>query len=276
MDVLLGLITGLLPLSYALLTAGYAVVFFRDEPVLARILPRFLGGTLAVHVLYVALRIVRFEHVPLATVFESLTTVALGLGLVYWFIERNVRTQATGWFALGIATLAQIASSAFIGHSGTYNELFRSPLFGAHTISAAFGLVGFALSAVYGVLYLMLHHELKVSRFGIIYERLPSLDTLASMHDRAATVGLFMLTIAILLGVMWMPNVPDKYGMELADPKVVFTAAVWLLYAAVVLARRYGWGDSVRLVSISIFGFVFLVCSTIAVNLWFSSFHAFT
>jgi len=64
--------------------------------------------------------------------------------------------------------------------------------------------------------------------------------------------------------------------MELADPKVVFTAAVWLLYAAVVLARRYGWGDSVRLVSISIFGFVFLVCSTIAVNLWFSSFHAFT
>ncbi|HDS74116.1 MAG TPA: cytochrome C biogenesis protein, partial [Firmicutes bacterium] len=193
----LELLAVLLPLLYALLTAAYAIVFFRDEPGVARLLTPSLSVVLILHLLYVALRTALYEHIPLANVFETLTVMGFALTFVYWITERFVKTSNTGMFVLGVVFLFQTISSAFIGHEVEVNPVLRSPLFGAHTTTAVLGYTGFALSAVYGVLYLMLYHELKVNRFGIIYGRLPSLGTLGVMHERAAFVGLIAMTAAI-------------------------------------------------------------------------------
>lgn len=273
MTLVLEFLTVTLPLFYALLAATYALVFFRDEPVAARVLKPALTTTLALHVLYITLRIVLFKHLPLATVFESFTMIGLALVLVYWIIERIVRNQNTGMFVLTLVFVFQTVSSAFIGHEGPINPILRSYWFGVHTTAAVVGYSAFALSAVYGTLYLMLHHELKANRFGIIYGRLPSLDTLAMMHERAALVGLVALTLTIIIGIGWLPRV---FGWVLTDPKVLLTVAIWTVYVFVVLAQRYGWMSRSRLIYVSIFGFVLLVFSTIAVNLWLRSFHAFT
>jgi len=271
--LLVELLTVLLPLCYALLALGYAIVFFRREPGLERILTPSLTVTLVLHLGFIALRIAVFGHLPLATVFESLTMIGLALTLVYWHIERIVRTRATGVFVLALVFLFQTVSSAFIGHGGRINPVLRSPLFGVHTSTAVIGYAAFALSAVYGVLYLMLYHELKVNRFGIIYARLPSLDILAAMHERAAMVGLASLTTAILIGVMWLPR---AFGWVYGDPKVLLTLGIWALYVLVVMAQRFGWGSRVHVIYISILGFILLVLSTVAVNAWLHSFHAFT
>lgn len=273
MTLLTELLTVLLPLCYALLTATYAVVFFRDEPGMARILKPFLSITLALHALYIALRIVLFRHLPLATVFESFAMIGLALAFVYWIIERIVRTPSTGMFVLGLVFVFQTVSSAFIGHGGAINPVLRSPLFGVHTTAAVIGYAAFALSAVYGTLYLLLYHELKVSRFGIIYARLPSLGILAAMHEWAAMVGLASLTVTIVIGMTWLPR---AFGWAFTDPKVLLTVTIWLLYVLVVLGHRLGWGSRVRIIYISIFGFILLVFSTLVVNLWLHSFHAFT
>jgi len=262
-----------LPLLYAMLTAAHALVFFRDEPAVARLLRPTLTTTLLAHALYILLRIALFKHLPLATVFESLTMIALALVLVYWIIERIVRNQNTGMFVLGLVFAFQTVSSAFIGHEGPINPVLRSYWFGVHTTTAVVGYSAFALSAVYGVLYLMLYHELKANRFGVIYGRLPSLDTLAMMHERAALVGLVALTLAIIIGLGWLPRV---FGWMLTDPKVLLTLMIWVVYLFVVMAQRYGWVSRSRLIYVSILGFILLVLSTIAVNLWLHSFHAFT
>lgn len=273
MVLLLEFLAVVLPLVYALLCGAYALVFFRDEPAVARALKPTLTTVLLLHALYVVLRIMLFRHFPLATVFESLTMIAFALVFVYWIIERIVRNQNTGVFVLGLVFLFQTVSSAFIGHEGPINPILRSAWFGIHTTTAVVGYAAFALSAVYGTLYLMLHHELKASRFGIIYGRLPSLDTLATMHERAVLVGLVALTGAVVVGIGWLPRV---FGWMLTDPKVLLTVTIWVLYLLVVLAQRYGWMSRSRLIYVSIVGFIFLVFSTIAVNLWLHSFHAFT
>jgi len=271
--VLLELLAVLLPLSYALLTATYAFVFFRDEPALARAAKPTLTIVVAAHALYIAVRIAVFRHFPLATVFESFTMIGLALALVYWIIEGIVRNQNTGMFVLGLVFVFQTVSSAFIGHAGPINPILRSYWFGVHTTMAVVGYSALALSAVYGTLYLMLYHELKASHFGIIYGRLPSLDTLAVMHERAVVVGLAALTATIIIGIGWLPRV---FGWVIADPKVLLTLTIWLLYLFVVLAQRFGWVSRSRLIYVSILGFVLLVFSTLAVNLWLRSFHAFT
>ena len=267
------LLTVVLPLLYALLTASYGIVFFREEPAVSRVLPAALSATIVLHIAYVALLTVSYRHIPLASMYETLTMVALSLTLVYWITERIVRTLNTGMFVLALASLFQTASSAFAQHDLEVNPIFSSPLFAVHTTAAVVGYTGFALSAVYGILYLMLHHELKANRFGTVYGRLPSLGTLASMHERAAWVGLVAMTAAILIGMVWLPN--TEIGWALADPKVLLTVTIWTLYAIVLLSYRAGLGSHVRLIYISIFGFVLLVFSTLAVNLWLKSFHAF-
>jgi ABC-type uncharacterized transport system permease subunit len=269
----LELLAVLLPLLYVLLTAAYAIVFFRDEPGIARLLTPSLSAVLLLHFTYVALRTVLYEHIPLANVYETLTVIGFALALVYWIIERIVKTPNTGMFVLGVVFLFQTISSAFIGHDVDVNPVLRSPLFGAHTTTAVLGYTGFALSAVYGVLYLMLYHELKVNRFGIIYGRLPSLGTLGAMHERAAFVGLIAMTIAIAIGMAWLPT--TEFGWALTDPKVAMTLLIWVLYVFVLLGYRYSWTSRVRLIYVSIVGFLLLVLSTIAVNLWLQSFHAF-
>lgn len=277
MSCALEFLTILLPLLYGLLTAGYAAVFFRDRPQLVRILTPALTVTIILHIVYVVIRTVRYEHIPLATVFESLTMISLALVLVYWITERIVKTPNTGntgIFVIAVAFVFQTVSALFIDHDIVVNPIFRSPLFSVHTTTAIIGYTAFALSAIYGVLYLLLHYELKVNRFGIVYSRLPSLDTLASMHEGAAVVGVISFTVAIVIGIAWLPA--TAFGWALGDPKVLLTIAIWLLYLAVLISYRFGWGSRIRLIYLTLFGFILLVFSTVAVNMWLQSFHVFT
>ena len=274
MSCALDFLTILLPLLYGLLTAGYAAVFFRDRPQLVRILTPALTATIALHIAYVAIRTVRYDHIPLASVFESLTMISLALVLVYWITERIVKTPNTGIFVIAVAFVFQTVSTVFIDHDVVVNPIFQSPLFSVHTTTAIIGYTAFALSAIYGVLYLLLHYELKINRFGIVYSRLPSLGTLASMHEGAAVVGLISFTVAIVIGIAWLPA--TAFGWALSDPKVLLTIAIWLLYLAVLIAYRVGWGSRIRLIYVTLFGFILLVFSTVAVNLWLQSFHVFT
>jgi HemX protein len=271
---MLEILTVLLPILYGLLGMLYALAFFREDHGLTPFLRPFLTTSLALHILYLILRTIAYRHIPLANVYETLTIVAAALTLVYWLVERVVRTPNTGMFVLAVVMLFQTASAAFIGHELEVKAIFRSPLFAVHTTTAVVGYTAFALSAIYGVLYLMLYHELKVNRFGIIYGRLPSLDILATMHDRAVQVGVFALTIAVGIGMVWLPK--TEYGWALGDPKVLLTLLIWLLYLVVLAGNQFGLVSRIRLIFISILGFVLLVFSSIAVNLWLSSFHAFT
>ncbi len=79
-------------------------------------------------------------------------------------------------------------------------------MFGLHAGMAILGYSAFAVSAIYGFLFLLLYHDLKSTHFGLIYRRLPSLDVLAKMNIRAAVLGLAV------------PDGRDRRGDRLGDP----------------------------------------------------------
>src|SRR5437867_8923017 len=108
-----------------------------------------------------------------------MTTVAFAVALVYFYVEFRAKTHKTGMFLLSFSFVFQTISSAFISNTGDFPDILRSPLFGIHTGAAVLGYTAFAVSAIYGVLFLLLYHDLKASRFGLIYQRLPSLEILA-------------------------------------------------------------------------------------------------
>lgn len=272
MHAAINLLNTLLPMLYAVAALNYTIDFFREDPFANWVARPLLGTVVALHAVYIALRTGLYEHIPLASIFEVMTMVAFAVALVYFYVELRTRTHKTGMFLISFSFIFQTISSAFISNTGDFPDILRSPLFGVHTGSAVLGYTAFAVSAIYGVLFLLLYHDLKASRFGIVYQRLPSLEVLAKMSLRAAVFGAAFLTVTIGIGILWASQrFPGFYG----DPKFILSVFVWLVYA-VGIACHYGFHWSGRkTIYFSLVGFALIVFSVLAARLWLPSFHGF-
>jgi len=272
MQALLDLLRIILPVSYALVLMNYIGLFLRDDPLARRLATRGLVVAVSLHALSLVARTIALHRHPIANPLESLTVIAFALAVVHLAVEAAHKTQGAGAFVIAVVFVFQLISSAFMRSVEVVNPILRSPWFGLHTGSAILGYSGFAVSASYGLLFLLLYRELKSSRFGRLYERLPSLDLLARMTIRAAGVGLVFLSMAIVVGIVWSSRlVIDAWH----DPKFIVTVLLWFVYALCVGAHYVlGWSGR-RVVYFSLIGFTIMIFSMAAVNLIFPSFHSF-
>ena len=170
-----------LPLLYAGVVAVYAVTFFGNNNPLERLKRPLLIALILVHFVYLNLRTFAFEHPPITTVFEILTLLAASMSVAYLYIEYRTNVRNTGLFVLFLAFIFQTVSSLYVKDLLVIPDYLHSLLLGFHVSTALLGYTALALSAVYGLLYLMLYHEIRSSRFGMVYNRLPNLETLEIM-----------------------------------------------------------------------------------------------
>ena len=272
MQATLSLLNTLLPMLYGMAALAYMVDFFREDPLAIRVARPLLAATVILHACYLALRTGLYEHIPLASIHEVMTTVSLAVAVVYFYVELHAKTHKTGMFLLAFCFIFQTLSSAFISNTGTFPAILRSPLFSVHTLSAVLGYTAFAVSAIYGLLYLLLYRDLKTSRFGLVYQRLPPLDVLAMMSLRAAVAGLVFLTLTIAFGALWASQ---RFPGFWQDPKFIMTGVIWLVYGTGV-ALHYGLGwTGRRTIWLSLIGFTLIVLSVMAARFWLPSFHGF-
>ena len=156
------------------------------------------------------------------------------LAIVYLYVEQIQKNKNTGAFILPMVVLLQLAASALLPHTNPtspVSPLFESPLFGLHTVVAVLGYCALSVGAVYCVMFLLLYRALKARSFGLIFERLPSLDVLSNMAFGATFLGWIFLTVTILIGaLMSMDLFPTFYE----DPKFITTIAVWMVYGTAV------------------------------------------
>lgn len=263
----------LMPIMYLGLVALYALAFFGDNPNAERRKSGFLIATIATHLVYLIVRTIAFDHPPITTVFEIMTVLAACIAVGYMYIEVRTRAKNTGFFILLLALVFQTVSSMYIKDLTVISPVLRSRLLGFHVSTALLGYAAISLSAAYGFLYLMMYHEIKSSRFGLIYNRLPNLEMLEKMSHKAELFGFWMLSVAILIGLVWLPKAFEDFSYW--DPKLIGTLFIWALYAIGLSAKRkFGWqGRRTMIIAIVGFGFVFL--SMTVINLYMSGFHSF-
>jgi ABC-type uncharacterized transport system permease subunit len=262
-----------LPVMYGGLVALYALAFFRTVSGVEMYKAPLLVVTILVHCFYLAFRTAAFDHPPITSVFEIMTLLALSIAIAYAYSEFRSGVSNAGLFILSLALVFQTASSVFITDLRTLPAYLHSLVLGFHVSAALLGYTGISLSAVYGFLYLLLYREVKQSRFGLIYSRLPNLETLEKMSTRAEIFGFVMLSVAILVGLFWLPRVFEDFSYF--DPKLVGSVLIWIMYALGLSAKRqFGWqGRKMMIVTLVAFGFVFL--SMTIINLYLSGFHSF-
>lgn len=208
--VIVNLLRLLLPLLYAVLVVMYGVTFFQTSPRLERTKHPALIAVIVLHLSYLTARTIAFDHPPITSLFEIMTMLACCMGLAYLYVEFRTHVQNTGLFVLSLALIFQTISSLFIRDLLVIPEYLHSLVLGFHVSTALLGYTALSLAAVYGLLYLMLYHEIKSTRFGLIYSRLPSLEMLETMSNRSEVFGFAMLSVAIGVGLLWLPQVFDE------------------------------------------------------------------
>ncbi len=273
MKTAVDILTVVLPVLYFWTVWAYAKAFFKDSLLAKRVKTPLLLLTLAAHFSYLLLRTVLFNHPPITTIFEIMSIISFSIAAAYTVIEFRTKVKNTGYFILILAFTFQTFSSFFIENLSEVRPILRSNLLGVHVSSALLGYAAIAISAVYGFLYLMLYHHIKSSRFGIIYTKLPNLETLERMSMLSIVVGFSFLTIAISVGLFWLPRAFEHFSYF--DPKLIGTVFIWMMYGIGLAAKRtIGWqGRKIMILSIIAFAVSFF--SLTIINVYFSAFHKF-
>ena len=271
--MIIDVLTAFLPLMYGATVWFYAKAFFGDAANDKGFKTPLLVLTVVSHAAYLILRTTAFNHPSITTISEIMSLIAFSMGVAYLVIEFLTRVKNTGYFILILAFFFQLGSSAFIQDLTKVNPVLESNLLGIHVSAALVGYTAITISAVYGFLYLMLYHNIKSKRFGVIYSKLPNLETLERMSFVSTVLGFFFISIAIVIGFVWLPKAYESFSYF--DAKLVGTLTVWVLYGIGLVARRMlGWqGRKIMILSLAVFVISFF--SLTAINLFFTSFHNF-
>jgi ABC-type uncharacterized transport system permease subunit len=148
-----------------------------------------------------------------------------------------------------------------------------------HVTAALLGYVALSVAAVYGVMYTLLYRELKKHRVGLIFRRLPNLETLSRLNIGAVLFGWIGLTLAIVWGSVWartLTSAGQLAGTFYTDPKFLLTLVLWVLYGLALAGRYFFRWPNRQLAYLSMVAFVLMVGSSLAVNLILPSFHQFS
>ncbi len=251
----------------------YASYFFRGGKYSDILKTPLLYITVVIHFIYIIIRTIAFAHPPITTSFEIMTLVAFCITVTYLYIEVKTKVKGTGLFIMIVALVFQINSSIFIQDLINVPEVLKSNLLGSHVSTALIGLSAITISAIYGTLYLMLYHEIKSNHFGLIYKRLPNLEILERMSFTATKFGFVFLTVAIIIGFIWLPRAYEKFSYS--DPKLIGTLLIWCLYAVGLAANKVARWQGKKIVWLAIIGFIISFFSMTFINMFLSGFHKF-
>ena len=112
------------------------------------------------------------------------------------------------------------------------------PLLMIHIGLVFVGIGTFALAALAAALYLVQERQLRMRRFGSIFQNLPSLEELDAASFRLVGWGFVVYTVALAFGFVWTAH----SHAATATGRVALAVIAWGIFAAVIHTRiTTGW-----------------------------------
>ena len=267
------------PLSlYCAALAAYAWHFSRRDAAAGRAATTLLVAATLTHTFVIGMQTMEAGHVPVAGATSAISTFVWLLALSYLYTEMTTDERAMGVFILPLLVALQTIP-ALRPSVEAASPVLSGPLFGVHVSSLLFAYASFALACVIGITYVLLFKEIKAKHLGFFYARLPSLQVLDRMNQRAIVIGWIFLTIGIIVGAVWATTYagadPRVQAMSLQDPKIFVALVCWGVYSfEVFAARRIGWGGR-RTAYLSALGFAIVLLNFVPISYFFSKSHSF-
>jgi ABC-type transport system involved in cytochrome c biogenesis permease subunit len=268
-------------LFYVAAIAAYGGHFAERRGTIGRAATTILVAGAVAHTFVIGMMTVEAGHVPFAGTTPAISTFVWLLALAYLYTELTTDERAKGVFILPLLAALQ-AIPAFRPGVEERSEILQGPLFNVHVSSLLFAYASFALACVIGITYVLLFKEIKAKHLGVFYARLPSLEVLDRMNQRAIFVGWVFLTVGLIVGAVWAWQTqgyasaePRLQNMSLQDPKIFVAVVCWILYSFELFAApRIGWGGR-RTAYLSAFGFAIVLLNFLAISYFLTKSHNF-
>jgi ABC-type transport system involved in cytochrome c biogenesis permease subunit len=266
---------------YSVALVAYVWHFSTRNESVGRAATMLLGAAALTHTFVIGMQTMAVGHVPITGATSAISTFVWLLALSYLHTEMSTDERAMGVFILPLLVALQ-AIPAFRPSIEAASPLLQSPLFGIHVSSLLFAYASFALACVIGITYVLLFKEIKAKHLGFFYARLPSLQVLDRMNQRAIAIGWVFLTVGIIVGAMWATEArgyagsdPRVQAMSLADPKILAALVCWAVYSfELFAARRIGWGGR-RSAYLSALGFAIVMLNLVPISYFLTKSHKF-
>jgi len=258
METMLVIGNWLLPLFYLALLIEYGGTFFLRTK--ADVRNVWLLPVIAFHALYLVVRGLALGRLPMVSVYEVLSLLALATAVVYCVAELASGDRRTGMFVMLLVFLFQYTSSIFL-LEGPPPEAGAAQATWArlHIVPAVLAYTALAFAAVYGLLHLVAQRNLKQHHFGLLFDRLPPLELLGRMTWYALIAGFVLMTVCMVSGAVVFSRLGNAAGggMEAkVVSKIVIGSLAWVVCLVAVLGRTVGkWSDR-RVSGIAVAGFV--------------------
>ncbi len=229
-----------------------------------------LVAGVGLHTLAMAKRGMTLHSCPVNNLYEATTFLLWALGLaclVYSLLPRFkflAAFTAPVLFTIGVFALMPSLDPPH-GLKPEFSGAIRS--LHAATILQAYG--AFGLAAVAAGMFLMQQHDLKFHKLRAMLSILPSIQRLELITLRLTMVGFALLTIGLVDGAQLPRHAGKPY---LADPKVIWSALLWLVYLELIVARLF-FGRSTRRFTLGVIIAFVLLLLTFGITNKFSPLH---
>jgi HemX protein len=268
---------------YAAAFVAYGWHFARRTPAVGRAATTLLVGAVLAHTFVIGMETMEAGQVPVGDATSAISMFVWLLAVSYLYTEVTTDERAMGVFILPLLVALQTIP-ALIPNADPHHSVLRGPLFSIHVSSLLLAYASFALACVIGITYVLLFKEIKAKHLGFFYARIPSLQVLDKMNQRAIIFGWIFLTVGLLAGVAFafearaLPgsaDVPQVQAMSFADPKIIVALVCWAVYSfELFAARRIGWAGR-RAAYLSALGFAIVLLNFVPVSYFFTKSHNF-
>jgi cytochrome c-type biogenesis protein CcsB len=263
----------------------------------------------AAHVVSIVARGIAADRVPWGNMYEYSSLLSLLVVLGYLAVVEGIyRVRTLGGFPLAFAILTMAIAVAFlyVGPEPLVPAL-NSYWIKIHVVAAITGSSLFALGCVITILYLVKERaerrdakalrpimggsadlEDEVAPFfergadesaGVVAPGtgrrgiLPPAEVLDRIAYRTIAFAFPIWTFAVIAGAIWAENAWGRYWGW--DPKETWSFITWVIFAGYLHARATSGWKGRRAAVIAMVGFVSLLITYYAVNLWIVGLHSY-
>lgn len=232
-----------------------SLAYFASRQDKIRTLGRFLLAAAGlIHTVYLVTRYLNAGHTPLTSNHDAISFMVWSM--TWGFLSFRYRYKVLNFGAF-VNPLISLLMTVAAFSSTKVHELppaLKSIWLPVHASISIMAYSFLALAFCGGVMYLLLEREIKRKRFGMFYERLPSLEALDTLNQHCLALGFALLTMGIISGSIWAKQVWGAYWRW--DPKMTGALFTWLIYAAMLHQRfTLGWRRR-RAATMAIIGFI--------------------
>jgi HemX protein len=191
----------------------------------------------ALHTTAMGLRGARLNHCPVNNLYEATTFVMWTIVAAYLLVGLWSRLRFLGAFAspvlFGIGVFALMPN---LDAAHTARPELSVVWTSLHAALLALSYGAFGLGSVAALMYLTQERNLKLHKLQAILSLMPPIQRLEAVVGRLLLGGFVLLTIGLAIGGYDLTFIKDPHAYR-GDPKIVWSAFVWLLYLGLIIMR---------------------------------------